>query len=117
MFSQRVRWRGSPLPLWSSQAVGEPRSPRRPRPSFRARTVAWSPDRIGRAGPLIEPPIRSPAMETPGRYVGIDVAKAHLDIACLPDGLTWRVANDEAGLAALVARLAELRPALAVPES
>ena len=36
--------------------------------------------------------------------VGIDVAKAHLDVALRPAGDPWRVANDEAGAAALVAR-------------
>jgi transposase len=49
--------------------------------------------------------------------VGIDVAKAHLDVAVRPAGDPWRVANDEAGVAALVARLAPLAPALVVLEA
>jgi transposase len=49
--------------------------------------------------------------------VGIDVAKAHLDIATRPAGEHWQVANDEAGIAALVARLRPLAPALVVLEA
>jgi transposase len=51
------------------------------------------------------------------RYVGIDVAKEHLDVAVRPDGTGWRVANDAAGIAALVARLPEPPPALIVLEA
>ncbi len=40
------------------------------------------------------------------RCVGIDVGKARLDIALLPDATTFRVSNDEAGWTELVARLA-----------
>ncbi len=42
--------------------------------------------------------------------VGIDVAKAQLDIALRPTGERWAVANDDAGIAALVARLQALLP-------
>jgi transposase len=45
-------------------------------------------------------------------YVGIDVAKQHLDVAVRPDGSGWRVANDAVGIAALVARLHASPPAL-----
>ncbi len=38
-------------------------------------------------------------------YVGLDVAKAGLDVALHPSGEMWSVANDEAGIAQLVARL------------
>jgi transposase len=50
-------------------------------------------------------------------YVGIDVAKDALDIHVRPDGRAWRVANDEAGIAPLVVRLQELRPAALVLEA
>ncbi len=50
-------------------------------------------------------------------YVGIDVAKDHLDVHARPDGLAWRVANDEAGIASLVVRPQELRPAALVLEA
>jgi transposase len=50
-------------------------------------------------------------------YVGLDVAKDHLDVHVRPDGLAWRVVNDEAGIAALVVRLQELRPAALVLEA
>jgi transposase len=45
-------------------------------------------------------------MAVPTTFVGIDVSKAHLDVACLPTPATFRVANDAAGWADLVARLA-----------
>lgn len=51
------------------------------------------------------------------RYVGIDVAAAHLDVAVGPSGEAWRVGNDEAGRAALVERLAALGPAVIVLEA
>lgn len=50
-------------------------------------------------------------------YVGIDVAKDHLDVAARPAGEPWRVAYDRAGLAELVARLSRLRPRLVVLEA
>ncbi len=44
-------------------------------------------------------------------YVGIDVAKAHLDLAVHgPGQQPWRVANDAAGIAATVQRLQALTP-------
>ena len=45
-------------------------------------------------------------------FVGIDVAKAHLDVATRPVDQTWQFANDEAGIANLVKRVARLRPTL-----
>lgn len=51
------------------------------------------------------------------RYLGIDVSKARLDIATLPDGETWTVTNDDKGVAALVLRVAALAPALVVLEA
>ena len=50
-------------------------------------------------------------------YVGIDVSKATLDIASLPDGESWTVTNDDAGLADLMPRLVALAPALIVLEA
>jgi transposase len=50
-------------------------------------------------------------------FVGIDVSKAHLDVALRPGGATFRVANDPAGIADLVARLHPLSPALVVLEA
>ncbi len=50
-------------------------------------------------------------------YVGIDVAKAQLDIAVRPSAARWVAAYDEEGLSALVARLRELRPTLVVLEA
>jgi transposase len=49
-------------------------------------------------------------------FVGIDVSKAHLDVAARPGGAAWRAPNDPAGIAALAGRLAELGPTLVVLE-
>lgn len=51
------------------------------------------------------------------RTVGIDVAKAQLDIAVRPSGEQWTVPYEEAALAALVPRLQALGPALVVLEA
>jgi transposase len=50
-------------------------------------------------------------------FVGVDVSKAQLDVAVRPSGEVWSVSNDEAGFAALVAKLAPLKPKLIVMEA
>lgn len=50
-------------------------------------------------------------------YVGIDVAKARLDIAVRPTGEAWSVTNEETGIAAVISRLGQLTPALVVLEA
>src|SRR4051794_17517284 len=62
-------------------------------------------------------PPGAPTMDTPPVFVGIDVAKSHLDVASRPAGETWQVPNDEAGIAPLVARLQEQAPTLIVLEA
>lgn len=49
--------------------------------------------------------------------VGIDVAKARLDVAVAPGGDGWSVANDADGLRALVARVHAAAPELVVLEA
>jgi transposase len=56
-------------------------------------------------------------METTPRFVGIDVAKARLDVAVRPTDDQWNVPNDEAGISQLVTRLQELAPVLIVLEA
>ena len=56
-------------------------------------------------------------MEPTPLYVGIDVAKAHLDVAEGSTGALWRVANDEVGIAEALRRLEVLAPALVVLEA
>ena len=56
-------------------------------------------------------------MTTPAIYIGIDVAKSHLDVGQRPEGATFQVAYDEAGITALVERLQRLRPALVLLEA
>ena len=54
---------------------------------------------------------------SPECFVGLDVAKAQLDVAIRPSGEQWSVANDEAGIAQLVARVRALHPFLVVAEA
>jgi transposase len=53
----------------------------------------------------------------PSLTVGIDVAKARLDVAFAPAGEPWQAANDEPGIADLVARLRASAPELIVLEA
>jgi transposase len=50
-------------------------------------------------------------------FIGVDVAKAMLDVGVYPGDQTWRTPNNEAGVVELVKRLAELTPALIVMEA
>jgi transposase len=50
-------------------------------------------------------------------FVGIDVAKAQLDIAMRPSGARWAVPNDAGGVVTLVERLQALHPTLIVLEA
>ena len=56
-------------------------------------------------------------VETATQYVGIDVAKAHLDIAVHPSGEVWQVSHDTPGIKGLLSQLAELAPALVILEA
>jgi transposase len=53
----------------------------------------------------------------PSRFVGIDVSKDSLDLACRPEDTRWRVANDHAGIAQCLAQLRQLKPTLIVLEA
>jgi transposase len=50
-------------------------------------------------------------------YIGIDVSKATLDVASLPNGESWAVTNDDIGLAELTPQLVVLAPMLVVLEA
>jgi len=50
-------------------------------------------------------------------FVGIDVAKAALDIALRPSDQLWQVIYDDAHVEALVIQLSELSPSLIVVEA
>ncbi len=56
-------------------------------------------------------------MDTTPRYVGIDVSKAHLDVASRPDGQAFRLPNTSEGIVALVDRLKPSPPALILLEA
>jgi transposase len=51
------------------------------------------------------------------RFVGIDVSKAHLDVASRPDGQEFRTPNTPEGIASLVERLKALPPSLILLEA
>jgi transposase len=50
-------------------------------------------------------------------WVGVDVAKARLDVGVGETGETWSAGNDEVGIAKTVERLGQLHPRLVVVES
>jgi transposase len=50
-------------------------------------------------------------------FIGIDVARDSLEVVSRPAGEHWQVANDLAGIAALLPRLRALRPTLIVLEA
>ena len=56
-------------------------------------------------------------MSAPQLFVGVEVAKAQLDSALRPTGERWAVANDDAGIATMVARLQAVQPTLIVLEA
>ena len=56
-------------------------------------------------------------MERQKTYVGIDVAKAGMDIAVCPTDERWSISNDEAGIRRLVSRLKTLEPDLVLLEA
>ena len=56
-------------------------------------------------------------MEGEPRFVGIDVAKAKVDVAVRPTDVRWEVPNDEAGARQLVPRLKALEPVMVLLEA
>ena len=56
-------------------------------------------------------------MEQEATYVGIDVAKAQLDVAVRPSGDRWEVPHDEAGVRQMVSRLTALEPGMVLLEA
>jgi len=72
---------------------------------------------MGRAGGPIPENLRHPMSEDTLMFVGIDISKARLDGACRGGGTPFSEPNDEAGIAAIVARFAADRPTLIVIEA
>lgn len=56
-------------------------------------------------------------MSSSQTFVGIDVAKAHLDMALRPTGTRWTVTNDDAGMTDLVTQLQGICPTRMVLEA
>jgi Transposase len=107
--------RDSSFCLGSARPLVSPGVTRRP---SRARTVARDPESAScKAGPRravlpLEAPMTAPAV-----FVGIDVAKATLDVVVRPSGACWQLPNEDAAIKTLVARLAALPPTLLVLEA
>lgn len=55
-------------------------------------------------------------MINPGCFIRIDVSKATLDVAVLPEERAWQVEREDAAIAALVGVLRRLAPRLFVPQ-
>lgn len=53
----------------------------------------------------------------PSCFVGLDIAKDHIDVSVRPTGEQWQLAQTDEGIAQLVARLVAVTPALVVVES
>ena len=56
-------------------------------------------------------------MDQEGIYVGIDVAKAQVDVAVRPTDDRWEVSYDDAGIRQLVSRLKALEPVMVLLEA
>ena len=56
-------------------------------------------------------------MDRQETYVGIDVAKAGMDVAARPSDERWSISNDETGIRQPVSRLKTLEPAIVVLEA
>lgn len=56
-------------------------------------------------------------MTQESHFVGIDVSKARLDVAAVPDGGQWSASNDGAGIDRIVQRLREMQPVRIVLEA
>ena len=56
-------------------------------------------------------------MEQEATYVGIDVAKAQVDVAVRPTDDSWEVPHDQKGIRKLVAQMKALEPAMVLLEA
>ena len=56
-------------------------------------------------------------MERESTYIGIDVAKAQVDVAARPTGQRWAISYDEPGVRELVSRLKTLEPVMVLLEA
>lgn len=56
-------------------------------------------------------------MESSEIFVGIDVSKCELEVGVLPGPRTWKIANNDQGIAELAIQLVEVTPTLVVMEA
>src|SRR6266581_6247369 len=110
------------------QAGDSPTCPGSKRPAFSRgvvrRLLVASPNScLGLQARIVQGRVEASRFRTGGLmtaatvFVGIDVAKATLDVACRPSGDRWQVAHDPRGIEALLHRLSELGGVLVVLEA
>lgn len=81
-------------------------------------SISTQPEQLsGPVEPVSARPGGEQIMSQTERIIGIDVSKALLDVAVIPDDQTWSVNNDEQGIGTLVKDLKRLRPRLIVLEA
>ena len=56
-------------------------------------------------------------MRSEPMFVGIDVSKAHLDVAVRPTRQIWALPYDETGIEGLIPQIVDLGPALVLLEA
>ena len=56
-------------------------------------------------------------MEQEAAYVGVDVAKAQVDVAVRPSDVRWEISHDEIRIRLLVSRLKTLEPVMVLLEA
>src|SRR4051795_11246370 len=98
------------------EAGGSPQGPRSTEAGHKHGAPPAVSSRPERSPGLDSPHQRSRVMDKPP-FVSIDVSKHRLDVHARPSGESLTVDHDEAGVAALVERLAALAPALVVLEA
>src|SRR3954452_14416141 len=99
------------------EAGGSPQGPRSTEADHKHGAPPAVSSRPERSPGLDSPHQRSRVMDKPPTFVGVDVSKHRLDIHLRPSGEHFTVSHDEAGVAALVERLAALAPTLVVLEA
>ena len=110
-----LRWIGVRQTDYSQVVAGREKARVAAPPRVRARTVAWANQaRIlqGRASNSQEV-----LMEQEATYVGIDVAKAQVDVAVRPTDERWEVSHDDAGIRQLISKLKTLEPVMVLLEA
>ena len=114
--SQRWSGCGRPIKSWSSKTVVQRGSPH-PSPKSPNSCLGRIEPASCKNGPVLHWDFIGGNQGQAGIYVGIDVAKAKVDVAVRPTGERWEVPRDAAGIPQLVAELKTLGPSLVLLEA